>query len=178
MLPLGTIAPDFTLPDAVSGKTWHLYGNHNPYATVIMFICNHCPFVKHLQHALAATAKKYHALGIQFVAINSNDISNYPDDAPPLMRKTAIDNGYPFPYLFDETQAVAKAYEAACTPDFYIFNKDFRCVYRGQFDDSRPGNNIPVTGKDLTTALDAILANQPVCAQQQPSLGCNIKWKS
>lgn len=178
MLPLGTIAPDFNLPDTISGDNWHLYAHRDALATVIMFICNHCPFVKHLQHELAAVAKHYQTQGIQFVAINANDIENYPDDAPPLMKKTALENNYTFPYLFDETQAVAQAYQAACTPDFYIFDKTLQCVYRGQFDDSRPGNEIAVTGKDLTAALDAIIANQPIAAEQKPSLGCNIKWKS
>lgn len=177
MLPLGTIAPDFTLPDTVSNTPFHLYSHTSQMATVIMFICNHCPFVKLIEHQIAVLAKHYQPQNILFVAINSNDIENYPDDAPPRMRETAEANGYVFPYLFDETQEVAQAYHAACTPDFYIFDKDFRCVYRGQFDDARPGNGITVTGNDLAAALEAILTNQPISAEQKPSLGCNIKWK-
>jgi thiol-disulfide isomerase/thioredoxin len=177
MLPLGTRAPDFTLPDVVSEKLFHLYENKAPIATVIMFICNHCPFVIHIQTVLAEIAKTYQARGIQFVAINSNDIVHYPDDAPARMVEVATHAGYVFPYLFDETQDVAKAYQAACTPDFYVFDAARKCVYRGQFDDSRPGNAIPVTGCDLTAALDHILAGTTISAQQKPSLGCNIKWK-
>ncbi len=178
MLPLGTLASDFTLPDVVSGKLCHLQDIKSPVATVIMFICNHCPFVVHIRSVLADVAKAYQAKGIQFIAINSNDIESYPDDAPERMAEVAAEVGYTFPYLFDATQDVAKAYQAACTPDFYIFDGDLKCVYRGQFDDSRPGNGIPVTGNDLAAALDHILAGTPVDPQQKPSLGCNIKWKS
>jgi thiol-disulfide isomerase/thioredoxin len=177
MLPLGTQAPDFTLPDVISKKPLSLKQLKSDKATVIMFICNHCPFVKHVQQELVKVANDYQAKGIRFIAINSNDIENYPDDAPDKMGAVAESLGYPFPYLFDETQQVAKAYQAACTPDFYVFDKDLKCVYRGQLDDSRPGNNIPVTGKDLRAALDCILSNQSVDSQQKPSMGCNIKWK-
>jgi thiol-disulfide isomerase/thioredoxin len=177
MLPLGTPAPDFILPDVVSEKTLGLKQLKSDKATLIMFICNHCPFVKHLQQELVKLAKAYQPKGIAFIAINSNDIDNYPEDAPDKMREVAAKEGYSFPYLFDDTQQVAKAYKAACTPDFYIFDKDLKCVYRGQLDDSRPGNNLPITGKDLRAALDNVLANQPVNPQQKPSMGCNIKWK-
>jgi thiol-disulfide isomerase/thioredoxin len=146
-------------------------------ATVIMFICNHCPYVKHVSHELANLAKDYQAKGISFIAISSNDVETHPDDAPDKMKQTAHDWGLSFPYLYDETQEVAKAYQAACTPDFYIFDAELRCVYRGQLDDSRPNTDIPVTGKDLRAALDAILADEPVNPEQKPSMGCNIKWK-
>lgn len=177
MLPLGTIAPDFTLIDARSELAVHLNAIKSPIATVIMFICNHCPFVQHIQTQLAKVAKHYQAQGIVFIAINSNDIDAYPQDGPIFMRETAATFDYTFPYLFDETQAVAKAYQAACTPDFYIFDGNLACVYRGQFDGSRPGNTIPVTGVDLTQALDNILAKKPVAEKQLPSIGCNIKWR-
>ncbi|NTW48589.1 MAG: thioredoxin family protein [Chlorobiales bacterium] len=177
MMPLGTIAPDFTLPDTVSGKMLSLQALRSDMATVIMFICNHCPFVKHIQKELAKLAHDYQPKGISFIAISSNDVENYPDDSPGNMAREAKDCGYPFPYLYDETQAIAKAYDAACTPDFYIFDKNLSCVYRGQFDDSRPGNNIPVSAKDIRTALDAILTGKPVSKDQKPSIGCNIKWK-
>jgi peroxiredoxin len=176
MLPLGAKAPDFRLIDTVSGKTLSLQELKSPIATVVMFICNHCPFVVHLQDQIIEVANKYQAKGIRFIAISSNDIEKYPDDAPDKMRKTANELHYPFPFLYDESQAVAKAYQAACTPDFYIFDKDLACVYRGRFDDSRPGKNIPVTGQDLTQALDAIIAGKPVSTDQHPSMGCNIKW--
>lgn len=178
MLPLGTPAPDFNLPDAVSGKTQNLNQLKSDKATVVMFICNHCPYVKHIQHELVNVANDYQPKGIHFIAINANDAANYPEDAPDKMCEVAQQLDYPFPYLFDETQEVAKAYQAACTPDFYVFDKDLKCVYRGQFDEARPGNNIPVTGKDLRTVLDCILANKPIDLQQKPSMGCNIKWKS
>ncbi|WP_420388099.1 thioredoxin family protein [Roseivirga sp.] len=177
MLPLGTPAPDFRLPDAVSGKTLSLNELRSDKATVIMFICNHCPFVKHVDEGIVSLAKDYQAKGVSFVAISSNDVENYPQDAPHLMKEEAEKEGYTFPYLYDETQAVAKAYDAACTPDFYVFDSDLKCAYRGQLDDSRPGNGKPVTGKDLRAALDEILAGKAVSAQQIPSLGCNIKWK-
>ncbi|MGB6977390.1 MAG: thioredoxin family protein [Gammaproteobacteria bacterium] len=177
MLPLGTHAPDFTLQDVVSKKTLSLNQLKSDKATVIMFICNHCPFVKHVQPELVKVSKDYQAKGIHFIAISSNDISEYPEDAPDKMNEVAEKLGYPFPYLYDDTQKVAKAYQAACTPDFYVFDKDLKCVYRGQLDDSRPGNNIPVTGKDLRAALDCILTNKPINSQQKPSMGCNIKWK-
>lgn len=178
MLPLGTPAPEFKLLDTVSGKTADLQSLKSPIATVIAFICNHCPFVKHINTELVRVAKDYQARGIAFIAISSNDIENYPQDGPELMKSTAEELEYPFPYLFDETQAVAKAYQAACTPDFYVFDAALRCVYRGQFDDSRPGSELPVTGKDLREALTAILAGQTINPDQKPSLGCNIKWKA
>jgi peroxiredoxin len=177
MLPLGTQAPDFSLQDVVSEKILSLQQLKSDKATVIMFICNHCPYVKHVQHELVRVANDYQAKGVRFIAINANDIANYPEDAPDKMRKVAQQLGYPFPYLFDETQEAARAYQAACTPDFYVFDKDLKCVYRGQFDDSRPKNNIPVTGKDLRAVLDCILANKSIDPQQKPSVGCNIKWK-
>lgn len=177
MLPLGTPAPMFELPDVVSGNKVSLQQLKSNIATVVMFICNHCPYVIHIQNELAALAKKYQKENIAFIAINSNDIMQYPDDAPDKMQVTARKLGYTFPYLYDETQTVAKLYQAACTPDFYVFNKDLKCVYRGQFDDSRPGNNLPVTGKDLSVTLDNILADKPVNSDQKPSVGCNIKWK-
>lgn len=177
MLPLETLAPVFELPDTVSGKKLSLHQLKSDIATVIMFICNHCPYVKHIQHVLTALAKEYQKKNISFVAISSNDIINYPDDAPEKMKAVSREFGYSFPYLYDETQEVAKAYQAACTPDFYVFDKDLRCVYRGQFDDSRPGNKIEVSGKDIRNALDNILANKVVDLDQKPSVGCNIKWK-
>ncbi len=177
MLPLGTIAPDFALPDTVSGKIYSLNKNKSDIATVIMFLCNHCPFVKHIQTKLAEIAKIYQQKNIQFIAISANDVIDYPADSPENMKKEALEHHYTFPYLYDETQAIAKAYQAACTPDFYIFDKTLACVYRGRFDDATPGNTNPVTGKDLTTALDAILAGKPISTTQHPSVGCNIKWK-
>jgi len=177
MLPLGTIAPNFELVDTVTQKKMRLQDLKSTKATIIMFICNHCPFVKHVQHELVSLAKEYQARGMSFIAISSNDIETYSEDAPDKMRENAKTLGFTFPYLYDETQDVAKAYQAACTPDFYIFDKDLRCVYRGQLDDSRPGNNIPVTGKDIRAALNNILNDQPVSDVQKPSIGCNIKWK-
>ena len=177
MLPLGTPAPDFTLLDTVSGKTVSLNELKSDKATVIMFICNHCPFVKHVDEAIVSLTKDYQAKGVSVIAISSNDVENYPQDSPELMKEEAEKVGYTFPYLYDETQEVAKAYDAACTPDFYVFDKDLKCAYRGQLDDSRPGNDKPVTGKDLRAALDEILEGKEVSAPQIPSLGCNIKWK-
>ncbi len=177
MVPLGTKAVPFALQDAVTGKTFTLEELKSQIGTVLFFICNHCPFVKHINHELVSIANEYIKKGISFVAVNSNDVTKYPEDAPDKMKETAIDLQYPFPYLFDEDQQVAKAYDAACTPDFYIYDKDLRLVYRGQLDDSRPGNNIPVTGRDLRHALDAILTDKPVSDLQKPSIGCNIKWK-
>lgn len=177
MLPLGTKAPQFELPDAISGKTFNLNELKSDKATVIMFICNHCPFVKHVDEGIVSLAKDYQSKGVSFIAISSNDVENYPQDSPELMKVEAEKVDYPFPYLYDETQAVAKAYDAACTPDFYVFDADLKCAYRGQLDDSRPGNGVPVTGKDLRAALDEILAGKEVSAPQIPSLGCNIKWK-
>jgi thiol-disulfide isomerase/thioredoxin len=177
MLPLGTKASYFTLIDVISNKKKSLNDLKSDKATVIMFICNHCPFVKHINNKLVEIANKYIERGISFIAINSNDVENYPEDSPDKMAKQAKDLKYPFPYLFDETQDVAKAYNAACTPDIFLFDKDLKLVYRGQFDDSRPGNNKPVTGNDLANALDLILSGDPISEEQIPSVGCNIKWK-
>ena len=177
MLPLGTLAPDFHLPDTVSGQIKSLQELQSTQATVIMFICNHCPFVKHVNDQLVALANDYQPQGVSFVAISSNDVENFPEDHPDKMKEYARKLGYPFPYLYDETQDVAKSYKAACTPDFYVFDGELNLVYRGQLDDSRPKSDIPVTGKDIRLALDNILAGKPVSAEQKPSLGCNIKWK-
>lgn len=177
MLPLGTTAPDFRLKDAVSGMMMSLDELKSDKATVVMFICNHCPFVKFVQEELVRLSNDYIPRGISFIAINSNDVANYPEDHPDRMRSVAIKLGYQFPFLFDETQEIAKAYDAACTPDFYIFDKDMKLVYRGQLDDARPNNNIPVTGRDIRDALDNILSGQPVNPDQKFSIGCDIKWK-
>jgi len=176
MLPLGTRAPDFALPDT-KGRTVSLGDFAEAPVLLVSFLCNHCPFVKHVRNQLAALVKEYQAKGVAVVGINSNDVENYPADSPENMAKEARAAGYTFPYLYDETQEVAKAYHAACTPDFFVFDRDRRLFYRGQMDDSRPGNNIPLTGKDLRAALDAALAGRPAPAEQKPSLGCNIKWK-
>lgn len=177
MLPLETKAPDFTLLDVVSNKQITLSDVKSPVATVIMFICNHCPFVKHIQNRLIEVVNEYKKRNIRFIAICANDSAKYLDDSIEKMKNVAIEKHYPFFYLHDETQAVAKSYQAACTPDFYIFDRDLFCVYRGQFHDSRPGNTIVVTGQDICNALDAILSNHPVNANQKPSIGCNIKWQ-
>ena len=177
MVELGIKAPDFILPDTVSGKQLSLNDIKGEIATMIMFICNHCPFVKHVNQELVKLANDYKTKGIGFVAISSNDAINYPDDAPELMTRVAKELKYPFPYLYDETQETAKAYDAACTPDFFIYDKDLHLVYRGQLDDSRPGNELPVTGKDIRHALDCLINNRPVPQEQRPSIGCNIKWK-
>jgi peroxiredoxin len=177
MLPLGTQAPQFSLLDVVSGKTISLNGKQDVPATVIMFICNHCPYVKHVNNELTRLANDYMSKGIRFLAINSNDVDHYPDDSPENMKKTASTLGYPFPYLFDETQEVARAYQAACTPDFFVFDKNNMLAYRGQLDDSRPGNNIAPDGSSVRKALDCLLDGQPVREEQKPSIGCNIKWK-
>ena len=177
MLPLGTTAPEFHLPDT-NGKTVTLADFKDKSALLVVFMCNHCPYVKHLRAALAQLANDYQPRGVGVVGINSNDVANYPDDSPAKMAEEVKAAGYTFPYLFDETQAVAKAYHAACTPDFFLFDRGRRLVYRGQFDASRPGNGIPVTGKDLGAALEAVLAGVPTSTLQVPSMGCNIKWKS
>ena len=178
MMPLGTLAPDFKLPDTISGKVLSLAELKSDKATLIMFICNHCPFVKHVDEGLVALANDYQDKGVSIIAISSNDVDNYPQDGPELMKGEAEKVGYNFPYLYDESQEVAKAYDAACTPDFYIFDKNLKCAYRGQLDGSRPGNDIPVTGRDIRAALDDIMAEKEVSAPQMPSLGCNIKWKA
>ena len=177
MIPLGTKAPDFKLLDAVSDSEMNLEQLKSDKATVIMFICNHCPYVKHVQQGLVELANDYISKGVSFIAINSNDVKIYTEDSPDNMKKVAERLGYPFPYLFDETQEIAKAYDAACTPDFYIFDEGLKLIYRGQMDDSRPGNGKPVTGNDIRKALDQILGGTPVSEDQIPSIGCNIKWK-
>jgi peroxiredoxin len=177
MLPLGTLAPEFELPN-VDGRTVDFAAAAGSKGTVVMFICNHCPFVKHVADQLAALGRDYLGRGIGFAAISSNDVSMHPADSPEQMVREAEDRGYPFPYLYDQTQEVAKAYHAACTPDFYLFDAGRKLVYRGQLDASRPGGEIPVTGQDLRAAIDALLAGQPPVADQIPSLGCNIKWKA
>jgi thiol-disulfide isomerase/thioredoxin len=177
MIPIGTVAPDFSLFDTVSDKELQLEQLKGKKGTVVMFICNHCPFVIHINTILVEIADKYQNKGIRFVAISSNDAINYPQDGPNYMKLHAKKEKYPFPYLYDETQEVAKAYDAACTPDFFVFNKDLKLCYRGQLDDSRPGNNIPVTGIDLQNALDCLIENKENTKNQKPSIGCNIKWK-
>jgi thiol-disulfide isomerase/thioredoxin len=178
MIPLGTKAPDFKLTDAVSGKQLSLDELKSDKATVVMFICNHCPYVKHIQDGLIALTNDYIAKGVSFIAINSNDVEKYTEDSPEKMKELAQKLNYKFPYLFDETQEVAKAYSATCTPDFFIFDKELKCVYRGQLDDSRPGNDLPVTGKDIRSALDNLLEGKSINEIQKASIGCNIKWKS
>ncbi len=177
MLPLGTAAPDFSLLDT-EGKTVSLSDYADAPVLLVIFMCNHCPFVKHLADGLAKLAREYQPPGVAVVGINSNDVENYPDDAPAKMAEEVGQRGYTFAYLYDETQKVAKAYRAACTPDFYVFDGDRRLVYRGQMDSSRPGSGVEVTGEDLRAALDAALAGQPVAEEQRPSIGCNIKWKA
>jgi peroxiredoxin len=177
MLPLGTTAPDFRLPDT-DDKTVALADFKSAPALLVIFMCNHCPFVKHIRQGLAQLGRDYLPKGVAIVTINSNDVAKYPDDSPAKMKEEVKSAGYQFPYLYDETQAVAKAYQAACTPDIYVFDGQQKLVYRGQFDDSRPGNGKPVTGKDLRAALDAVLAGNFVSSDQKPSIGCNIKWKS
>jgi peroxiredoxin len=176
MLELGTVAPDFALPDT-AGRVVRGDDFATANALLVMFICNHCPYVKHVRAELARLGQDYLPRGIAVVAINSNDVSRYPADSPEKMAEEARAAGYTFPYLYDESQAVARAYRAACTPDFFLFDRDRQLVYRGQLDDSRPGNGVPVTGRDLRAALDNLLAGQPVAPTQQPSMGCGIKWK-
>lgn len=177
MFPLGAKAPDFVLPDVSTGTKVSLKELHSKIGTVIMFICNHCPYVKHYNREIARLSSEYTKKGISFVAISSNDAGSFPDDSPEMLKKQAESYGFEFPYLYDESQMVAKAYLAACTPDFFVFNHNLECVYRGQLDDSRPKNDLPVTGKDLRLALDALLADRPVGKEQIPSSGCNIKWR-
>lgn len=177
MLELGTKAPDFQLPDVVSGSTVSLATYADKKALLVMFICCHCPYVKHIQTELAKLGKDYADKDIAIVAISANDVENYPDDAPEKMKAMAAELGFTFPFCYDESQETAKAYTAACTPDFFLFDRDRTLVYRGQLDDSRPGNDIPVTGKDLRAAIDSLLADQAIDPDQKPSIGCNIKWK-
>jgi peroxiredoxin len=176
MLPLGTQAPDFSLIN-VDGRTVSLADFDGSRAYLVMFICNHCPFVKHVAGELARLGRDYQQHAVAVVAISSNDVASHPEDSPERMVHEAEERGYTFPYLYDEDQSVAKAYHAACTPDFFVFDRQRKLVYRGQLDDSRPGNGLPVTGKDLRAALDAAIAGKPQPAGQKPSLGCNIKWR-
>lgn len=176
MLELGTSAPQFNLPDT-AGKNVSLDDFKDAPALLVIFMCNHCPFVKHILDKMVELMKGYQEKEVAVVGINSNDVVNYTDDSPEMMAKTAIKSGFTFPYLYDETQETARAYHAACTPDFFLFDAERKLVYRGQLDDSRPGNDIPVTGADLTAAIDAVLAGKPVPGRQKPSIGCNIKWK-
>ena len=176
MLRLGTLAPDFSLPDT-EGNVISTNDFKEAPAFLVVFMCNHCPFVKHILSGLIELIKEYQAKGVAVVGINSNDVSSFPEDSPEMMAKIAKEKGFTFPYLYDETQAVAKAYHASCTPDFFLFSRERKLVYRGQMDDSRPGKNIPITGADLRAALDAVLEAEPVPQEQKPSMGCNIKWK-
>lgn len=177
MIALGTPAPEFSLPDVVSGKVFSLNQFQEVKAIVVMFLSNHCPYVKHVNSELVKLANEYIPKKVAFIAISSNDIKSYPDDSPEKMKEAALRLKYPFPFLYDESQDVAKAYDAACTPDFYIFTQDRRLAYRGQLDDSRPGNNISLSGSDIRKALDCILSGNVVSPYQRPSIGCNIKWK-
>ncbi|MBL8990093.1 MAG: thioredoxin family protein [Phycisphaerae bacterium] len=182
MIPLGTPCPAFELPDTVSGRAVRLQDFDGSPALLVMFICNHCPFVKHIRDELARLGREYRSRGVGIVAISSNDAAKYPADGPEQMREEARAAGYDFPYLYDESQDVARAFGAACTPDFFVYDRQRRLAYRGQLDASRPpgrsaAGEIPVTGKDLRSALEAVLAGRPVPGQQLPSIGCNIKWK-
>lgn len=177
MLPIGTIAPDFKLPDTISGETYTLDDLRSTKATVVLFICNHCPYVIHVLPELIRIAHDYIPLGVSFVAISSNDVVRYPADAPEKMTAFAAEYQLPFVYLYDESQSVARAYDAACTPDIYLFDAELKLSYRGRIDESRPNTDIPLTGKDLRTALDQVLAGEKVPERQYPSAGCSIKWK-
>lgn len=176
MLALGTPAPDFCLPDT-QGNIVSLNDFKDTSAFLVIFMCNHCPFVRHVLEGMLKVAKEYQERGVGVVGINSNDVANFPEDSPEMMAAIAGTKGFTFPYLYDETQQVAKEYQATCTPDFFLFDKEKRLVYRGQMDDSRPGNDTPITGVDLKGAMDAVLVSRAVSAQQKPSIGCNIKWK-
>ena len=178
MLELGTLAPEFALTDVVTGNEVTLDHSRAEKALLVMFICAHCPYVKHINGGLAVLGHDYASRSVAIVAISSNDVNTNPADSPDGLKEQAETFGFTFPYVYDESQAVAQAYKAACTPDFFLFDSDFRLVYRGQFDDSRPGNDIPVTGKDLRAAIDLVLAGEPVPTDQRPSVGCNIKWKA
>lgn len=177
MMPLGTPAPDFNLPDTVTGDTLSLSKIRGDKATVLMFICNHCPYVKHVELELIRLGRDYKDRGVGFAAISSNDAQNYPEDAPDKMQATAKARGYSFPYLYDETQQVARAYGAECTPDFFVFDAGLKCVYRGQLDESRPSNDEPNDGHCMRTALDALISGDAVPQDQKPSVGCDIKWR-
>lgn len=176
-LPKGSLAPIFSLQDVVSQELKNLNDLKSNKATVIIFMCNHCPYVRHILPQLILVANEYISKGVSFIAINSNDIESFPEDSPQEMKKIANKLKFPFPYLFDKNQDVAKAYDAACTPEFYIFDKDLKRIYHGQFDDSRPGNDVPVTGSDLKKALNQMLNDEEIFSKQKPSTGCNIKWK-
>lgn len=179
MLPLHTIAPDFCLPDTITDREYALQALKGQQGTLILFICNHCPYVLHIKQQLIAIARQYAPLGIATIAISANDIENYPQDAPDKMKQLMEDWGNPFSaYLYDETQEVARAYQAACTPDIYLFDANLACVYRGRLDGATPKNDVPVTGEDLRKALDNVLAGLPITEEQLPSIGCNIKWKN
>jgi peroxiredoxin len=178
MLELGTAAPDFALPDVLSGKTVRRDDFRGKKGLLVMFICAHCPYVKHIEKSLGPLAADYTSQPLGIVAISSNDVSTHPTDSPEGLKKQAQANGFTFPYLYDESQDVAHAYKAACTPDFFLFDQNMKLVYRGQYDSSRPGNNVPVTGMDLRAAIDLVLDGKPVPTQQRPSIGCNIKWKA
>lgn len=177
MSPLGSQAPDFRLPDAVTGKTISLDSFAGKKALLVMFLSRHCPFVQHIKDELGRIGRDYSPAEVGIVAISANDVVNYPDDAPEKLKQMAVESGFRFPFCHDETQEVAKSYAAACTPDFFLYDKERRLVYRGQLDDSRPGNGKPVDGRDLRAALEALLAGKPAPVEQKPSLGCNIKWK-
>lgn len=178
MLALGTYAPDFALEDVVTGKIVHRDDFSGQKALLVVFMCAHCPYVKHIEKGIASLGKDYGGKPLGLVAISSNDAVTHPDDGPAGLKQQAEKLGFAFPYLYDETQAVANAYKAACTPDFFLFDGDFRLVYRGQFDASRPGNGVPVSGEDLRTAIEQVLAGRPIPTNQKPSIGCNIKWKA
>jgi peroxiredoxin len=178
MLELGTIAPDFALTNVVTGAIVRRDEFCGKKALLVLFLCTHCPYVKHIEKGLAALGNDYAGKPIGIVAISSNDVTTHPADSPPGLKQQAETYGFVFPYLYDESQAIAHAYKAACTPDIYLFDAEFRLVYRGQFDQSRPGSDVPVTGKDLRIAIELVLRDQPVPTDQQPSIGCNIKWKA
>jgi peroxiredoxin len=178
MLELGTTAPDFSLTDVTTGKTVRRDDFRGKDALLVMFICAHCPYVKHVEKSLGTLGADYAGKSLAIVAISSNDVATHPADGPEGLKAQAKTHGFAFPYLYDESQSVARAYKAACTPDFFLFDKDFRLVYRGQYDASRPGNGVPVTGQDLRAAIDTVLAGKQVLAEQRPSIGCNIKWKA
>jgi peroxiredoxin len=178
MMPLGTDAPGFALPDLKTGNTMRLATFSGKKALLVMFVCRHCPYVKHVENELAALGSDYAGTDLGIVAISANDADNYPDDAPASLKEYSESMGFNFPFCYDESQSIAKAYTAACTPDFFLFDSDKKLVYRGQLDNSRPGNDVPVTGQDLRAAIDAVLADEPCNTDQKPSMGCNIKWKS
>ena len=177
MVSLGTSAPNFKLPDVISQKMVSLKQIKGLNGTLIMFICNHCPYVKHVNATIVNLANKYKQDGINFIAISSNDVENYPEDSPKLMKVNAVENNYVFPYLYDESQEIAKSYDAACTPDFYLYDSDLLLVYRGQLDDSRPGNGLSCDGKDISNAIECLINGEENSQIQKPSIGCNIKWK-